>query len=225
MSGAIPARQLGDNYQSLVFWKYANMMLKKGSEIEKIVFEDDVIKSFDDIVVYYAKPRMFRSSDIDRDYIQVKFNMAKEKMFTIDNLLDPSFINAKKYSLLEADYNELKNKYAKLEEDYNGLVEFKNAIEDKEKDELIKSFYMLSDEDKKDVIENKSKYSKDEIEAKLSVICVRKKVNFDLDDSSKNEDKVEKEEDAAVTYTLDDVESSVPAWISALRHTQKSRKE
>lgn len=131
----------------------------------------------------------------------------------------------KKYSLLEADYNELKNKYAKLEEDYNGLVEFKNAIEDKEKDELIKSFYMLSDEDKKDVIENKSKYSKDEIEAKLSVICVRKKVNFDLDDSSKNEDKVEKEEDAAVTYTLDDVESSVPAWISALRHTQESRKE
>ena len=101
MSGAIPARQLGDNYQSLVFWKYANMMLKKGSEIEKIVFEDDVIKSFDDIVVYYAKPRMFRSSDIDRDYIQVKFNMAKEKMFTIDNLLDPSFINAKKYSLLD----------------------------------------------------------------------------------------------------------------------------
>lgn len=131
----------------------------------------------------------------------------------------------KKYSLLEADYNELKDKYAKLEEDYNGLVEFKNAIEDKEKDELIKSFYMLSDEDKKDVIENKSKYSKDEIEAKLSVICVRKKVNFDLDDSSKNEDKVEKEEDAAVTYTLDDVESSVPAWISALRNTQKSRKE
>ena len=131
----------------------------------------------------------------------------------------------KKYSLLEADYNELKDKYAKLEEDYNGLVEFKNAIEDKEKDELIKSFYMLSDEDKKDVIENKSKYSKDEIEAKLSVICVRKKVNFDLDDSSKNEDKVENEDNAAVTYTLDDVESSVPAWISALRNTQKSRKE
>ena len=131
----------------------------------------------------------------------------------------------KKYSLLEADYNELKDKYAKLEEDYNGLVEFKNAIEDKEKDELIKSFYMLSDEDKKEVIENKSKYSKDEIEAKLSVICVRKKVNFDLDDSSKNEDKVENEDNAAVTYTLDDVESSVPAWISALRNTQKSRKE
>lgn len=132
----------------------------------------------------------------------------------------------KKYSLLETEYNELKDKYAKLEEDYNGLVEFKNQIEDKEKDELIKSFYMLSDEDKKDVIENKSKYSKDEIEAKLSVICVRNKVNFDLDDTSKNDNKVEKDEnDAAVTYTLDDVESSVPAWISALRHTQKSRKE
>lgn len=159
----------------------------------------------------------FKKSDEDED--------EKDESEDNDSSDEDEEDKDKKYSLLEADYNELKDKYAKLEEDYNGLVEFKNAIEDKEKDELIKSFYMLSDEDKKDVIENKSKYSKDEIEAKLSVICVRKKVNFDLDDSSKNEDKVENEDNAAVTYTLDDVESSVPAWISALRNTQKSRKE
>ena len=159
----------------------------------------------------------FKKSDEDED--------EKDESEDNDSSDEDEEDKDKKYSLLEADYNELKDKYAKLEEDYNGLVEFKNAIEDKEKDELIKSFYMLSDEDKKEVIENKSKYSKDEIEAKLSVICVRKKVNFDLDDSSKNEDKVENEDNAAVTYTLDDVESSVPAWISALRNTQKSRKE
>jgi hypothetical protein len=37
---------------------------------------------------------------------------------------------------------------------------------------------MLSEEDKKDVIENKVKYSLDEIKAKLAVICFEKKVNF-----------------------------------------------
>lgn len=129
----------------------------------------------------------------------------------------------KKYSKLEEDYADLEAKYSKLEEDYKSLVEFKKQVEDKEKDELIKSFYMLSDEDKKDVVENKSNYSLDEIEAKLSVICVRNKVNFDLDDSSKNEETSEGKDDVVTTFSLNEG-SSVPAWISALRNTQKSRK-
>jgi len=37
---------------------------------------------------------------------------------------------------------------------------------------------MLSAEDKKEIIENKEKYSLDEIKAKLAVICFEKKVNF-----------------------------------------------
>lgn len=129
----------------------------------------------------------------------------------------------KKYSKLEEDYAELEAKYSKLEEDYKGLVEFKKQVEDKEKDELIKSFYMLSDEDKKEVVENKSKYTLEEIEAKLSVICVRNKVNFDLDDSSKNEETTEGKDDVVTTFSLNEG-SSVPAWISALKNTQKSRK-
>lgn len=127
----------------------------------------------------------------------------------------------KKYSLLEKDYNDLQQKYSLLEEEYNKLVQFKDEIENKQKDELIKSFYMLSDEDKADVITNKAKYSLDEIEAKLSVICVRKKVNFDLDDTDKNDDNVEN--DKVTTYTLENTESSVPAWIAALKNTQKSK--
>lgn len=127
----------------------------------------------------------------------------------------------KKYSLLEENYNDLQEKYSLLEEEYNKLVQFKSEIENKQKDELIKSFYMLSDEDKADVIANKSKYSLDEIEAKLSVICVRKKVNFDLDDTDKNDDNVEN--DKVTTYTLENTESSVPAWIAALKNTQKSK--
>ena len=80
---------------------------------------------------------------------------------------------------------------------------------------------MLSDEDKKEVIENKTQYSLDEIEAKLSVICVRKKVSFDLDNTSKNENT--KTESPVTTFNLDEQVSSVPAMVAALRNTQRSR--
>ena len=126
------------------------------------------------------------------------------------------------YSLLKADYEKLQADYSLLKESYDELVEFKNKVEDKEKEELIKSFYMLSDEDKKDVIENKSKYSKDEIESKLSVICYRKKENCDTWDLDKNENK---EEDVSTTYAVVDNGASIPAWISAVMDTKKNKKD
>ena len=129
----------------------------------------------------------------------------------------------KSYSLLETELAETKAAYADLEQKYQVLVEFKKQIDDEKKDALINSFYMLSDEDKADVIENKSNYSLDEIESKLSVICVRKKVNFDLEDTSKEkEEEVDKD---VMTYTVNDNEgSSTPAWIAALKNTRDSRK-
>ena len=119
-----------------------------------------------------------------------------------------------KYALLEQQLNDLKQQYTALEEEKNELMNFKASVEEKEKDALIDSFYMLSDEDKKDVIENKAKYSLDDIEAKLSVICVRKKVNFDLDDDKNNEE----EASPAYTFNLNNVDSdpSLPAWIKAV---------
>ena len=120
-----------------------------------------------------------------------------------------------KYQLLEQEYTELQSKYSALETSYNELLEFKNKIEDEQKDALIAQFCMLSDEDKKDVIENKSKYSLDDIEAKLSIICVRKKVNFDLDSDKHNVDS------SVVTYNLNDVQSdSLPAWLKAVEATK-----
>lgn len=131
---------------------------------------------------------------------------------------------AKTKHSLEVELEELQSKYSKLEEDYNALVEFKNQIENEKKDTLINSFYMLTDEDKADVIANKANYSLDDIEAKLSVICVRKKVNFDLDeDASKDENK--DVDTSVMTYTLGEEETSTPAWISALKKTQNDRKE
>lgn len=131
----------------------------------------------------------------------------------------------KEYSLLENELEDLKVAYSDLESKYQKLVEFKEAIDNEKKDALIKSFYMLSDEDKKEVIDNKSKYSLDEIEAKLSVICFRKKVNFDLEDNSKIEEKVEDKENPVVTYNMSETDkASIPAWIAAVKNTRDSNK-
>ena len=120
--------------------------------------------------------------------------------------------NEDKYSVLEKEFNELKDKYASLEQQNAELLSFKKEVENKEKDALIAQFYMLSDEDKKEVIENKSQYSLDDIEAKLSVICVRKKVNFENNNS-------EAEQNPAVTFNLNSVEGDdLPAWLKAVEN-------
>ena len=87
---------------------------------------------------------------------------------------------------------------------------FKNAAEKKDKEDMIAKFYMLSDEDKADVIQNIDKYSIDDIEAKLSVICVRNKVSFDLDENNKP--------NGATTFNLNNNSSEdddMPAWVKA----------
>ena len=128
----------------------------------------------------------------------------------------------KDYALIEAELENLKASYSDLEKKYQALVEFKETVDNEKKDALIASFYMLSDEDKVEVIENKANYSLEDIEAKLSVICVRKKVNFDLDDTSKNDNIVEDKE--VVTYNVSSEETaSTPAWIAALKNTRDNR--
>ena len=117
----------------------------------------------------------------------------------------------------DAEYEALEAKYTALQESYNELVAFKNDVEDKEKDALIAQFSMLSDEDKKDVMENKRNYSLEDIEAKLAVICYRKKVNFDLDNTSKNDkDMTEK---TVTTFSLD-MNDSTPDWIKSVEEVQ-----
>ena len=121
----------------------------------------------------------------------------------------------KKFTVLEQEYNELQTSYASLKEEVEELRTFKKKIEDKEKDDLIKDFYMLSDEDKKDVIEHKSEYSLEEIESKLALIGYRKGVNFNLDTSSENEEStVEKDEDPVTTFDIKATEdSTTPEWV------------
>lgn len=121
----------------------------------------------------------------------------------------------KKYDLLSEEYNNLQQKYAALEKENKELKDFKLNVENEKKDALISEFFMLSDEDKKDVIENKANYTLDEIKSKLAVICFQKKVNFNLDDSSKNEDSMKdsKDTDVTTTFNIDQQEDLIPDWV------------
>ena len=118
-----------------------------------------------------------------------------------------------KYSALENDYNEAQTKITSLEEQLNELLEFKKKIEKAEKEKMIESFYMLSDDDKKSVVDNIDNYTLRDIEAELSILCVRNKVSFNLDNDNKD--------GVPTVYNLNDGqgEDDVPAWVKALRRT------
>lgn len=152
--------------------------------------------------------------DPKEDEEKKKYELLESKYTSLEN--DYNELNGK-YQLLEEKYTASENNYNELNTKYQELVAFKAQIEDAKKDQLIESFYMLSDEDKKDVVENKSKYSYDDIEAKLSIICVRKKVNFNQETETKEE------KNPSVTFNLNDAEEdSVPAFINELRKTKKN---
>lgn len=121
-----------------------------------------------------------------------------------------------KYTALENDNASLQANIASLEEELGSLRAFKYNVEKKDKETMIASFYMLSDEDKADVIANIDNYSLDEIEAKLSVICVRNKVNFSLDNNTP--------ENTTFNVTDDMDDGSVPAWIKAVQSVAKKNK-
>ena len=82
---------------------------------------------------------------------------------------------------------------------------------------MIAKFFMLSDEDKKDVVENIDTYSLEDIESKLSVICFRNKISFNTEE--------EKEEGKdTLTYSLKESfdDNTMPAWVKAVKETQNS---
>ena len=151
----------------------------------------------------------------------------KKKKYSLDEIpeyteLQTQFSDLQtKFSELETKYNALVSENESLKNDNATLIEFKNQSERKEKEEMINSFYMLSDEDKKDVIENIDTYSLNDIEAKLSIICVRNKVSFDLDENNKNHQD-------PTTYNLNgdnnnDDDADTPAWIKAVLETAKNK--
>ena len=123
------------------------------------------------------------------------------------------------YNELNTKFTDLETRYAELENSYNELLEFKKTKELEDKQAMIDSFYMLSDEDKKDVLDNIENYSLEEIEGKLAVICVHNKLN--LSDEPKEEEKVT-ETSFSFNDIQDDEPEVVPAIVSLLRKSKKN---
>lgn len=122
------------------------------------------------------------------------------------------------------EYEQLKTNYAALEAELEALRSFKLAYENAQKDELIKKYFMLSDEDKAEIIANKEQYSLDEIESKLALIYVKKNVDFSTLTGETEEEEAE-EEDPISTFSLEDDKATgfVPDYVAALRQVKQEK--
>lgn len=143
--------------------------------------------------------------------------VVEEKKYSLDEI--PEYMElTNKYAVLEQQYNDLLNDKESLTKQINELKEYKlNAERVQKKDMIDNTFYMLSDEDKKDVVEHIDEYSLDEIEAKLSILCVRNKVSFAMLDD-------ETEDESNTTFNINSTEQdeTVPAWVKAVLDTAKN---
>lgn len=112
----------------------------------------------------------------------------------------------------EKQINDLQDKFSLLQNSYNEVMREK-------KENLIGEFSMLSDDDKKDVVENIDSYSYDDIEAKLSIIFARKQVKKVSEASNKNHNEIEE----TLTFSLDQHDET-PEWIKRVEEEKNKNK-
>lgn len=144
----------------------------------------------------------------------------KKKKNGKHSLTDDEVADSELYKNLAVQFAQLQKDFEALKAEVEPLRQFKVDADRQAKQAMIDSFYMLSDADKKDCLDNIDTYSLNDIEAKLSIICVRNKVSFTLDDDKK---EPETTPDNPLIYSLDgnDDGDSAPAWIKAVRETAK----
>ena len=134
----------------------------------------------------------------------------KKKKYNLEEIQEYVELSSN-YAALETNYSAAQARITELEGQLAELTTFKKGVEKAEKEKMIASFYMLSDEDKSDVMTNIDTYSLDDIEAKLSILCVRNKVSFNLDDNKNDGTN-------PTVFKLDEgMSDDAPAWVKALR--------
>lgn len=121
------------------------------------------------------------------------------------------------YAAAQETITSLQSQVEELTTQNIELNNYKLTIDREKKHNLInETFYMLSDDDKKDVLDNIDTYSLDEIEAKLSVICVRNKISFGLDNNQPQ---------GPMTVDIDNAgqfeSNTAPAWFQRARAVEK----
>lgn len=140
----------------------------------------------------------------------------KKKEYSLEEI--PEYVAlSEELEKVKASYAEATATIEGLNAELKELKEFKAKQDKLQKEEMINSFTMLTKEQKKDVVEHIDEYSLDEIEAKLSVICVRNKVNFSLDD-----DKESSQEQTTYNLNSGDLEDTTPDWIKAIQRAAEN---
>lgn len=169
----------------------------------------------DDKQVPPAKEGEGSGSESDNTDKKDEEDKKKKESYSLDEVVEYKEL-LERYNSLNGQYEALKTSAADLEKEVASLREFKVAAQRKDKEAKIAEFYMLNDEDKKDVIEHIDTYSLEDIEAKLSVICFRNKVNFSL---GQEDSKDEKDDNPQGLFNLNQAVDSAPEWIKAIRQT------
>lgn len=178
---------------------------------------DDGSDSEDDGASDYVKKDDEEESTDDKEEAKEEKSEDKEED-------DDEEDTKKKYSLLLVQFEELQQSFNELQsradETEKLLEQYKSyalAAELEKKDALIAEFSMLTDEDKKDVIDHKTEYTLDEIKSKLAVLCYDKKVSYTTNSDDKSEE--------ITTVNIDSYTANVPDWLQAVENYKNQKEE
>lgn len=117
-----------------------------------------------------------------------------------------------------ARIEELDAENTRLRTEVEELRAYKLGIEREKKFALVNKFYMLSNEDKANIVAHIDEYSYDEINSQLAVLYVSKNVDFSLGEVAETE--TEEEPEVITTFALEEsTAGTVPAIVQALRKT------
>ena len=161
-----------------------------------------------------TNPPAPQEEEKEEEFVEKKRQCSLEEFEALQQKYDTL---EQEYSNLMQEKNTLESAKTALEGEIETLKEFKLIAERKEKQQMIDSFYMLSDNDKREVTDNIDNYTVDEIEAKLAVFCLRNHINF----GNEQQQEEQKPEDKLTTmFSLDNGnQDSAPDWIKAVRNT------
>ena len=103
MAQSVVASLQGHDYQARFFWIKATALRDdQRTDVVEVSYEADGPKAFDDVIVRYDPPRASTGPHrVSVDYHQVKFHVTYGGSFGYDALVDPAFVGAKTFSVLQ----------------------------------------------------------------------------------------------------------------------------
>ena len=102
MARAVSARMQGDDYQARFFWLQVCRLFQTHTKVASVGYEVEDARAFDDVVVTYNPPvNDGRGGVVATDYFQVKYHVSQDDAVRFESMMDPHFIGATRFSLLE----------------------------------------------------------------------------------------------------------------------------